>query len=121
MLFEVPIMVLKIFTKKRIGGYGNRSKNIQRELLAIQKGKKLLEHQRKICCPPLICVICVLPPCMVPRPCTMDEKKYKSELQLRELREQYDKLQGDFKIKFMDISVVIRLSLKFSILIYLFN
>ncbi|XP_044269429.1 outer dense fiber protein 2 [Tribolium madens] len=76
-------------------------KTMQNELTAVQAEREHLEqHKKIIICPPPIChPPCVPPPCPPCSPCIVPC----SDLQLRELREQYCRLQDDFKSKVTEV------------------
>lgn len=76
----------------------NDVKTMQTELTAVQAEREHLEQHKKILiCPPL-CHPCA-PPCPPCSPCFLPC----ADQQLRELREQYCRLQDDFKSKVTEV------------------
>lgn len=52
-------------------------KNVQKELIAVQKEREHLEHHRKLLCPSPPCAAppCAIPPCMMKHPCMQSEEE----------------------------------------------
>nr|XP_023016569.1 outer dense fiber protein 2 isoform X1 [Leptinotarsa decemlineata] len=89
--------------EKQLGDMEAEVKGMHQELLAVQKEREHLEHHRKMLCqppPPCPMTPCLPHPCM-PAPC--EPKPPCSDPQLRELKEQYNRLQDDFKSKLTEV------------------
>ncbi|XP_060535465.1 myosin-9 [Cylas formicarius] len=84
--------------EKQLGDIEIEVKGIQEELLEVQKEREHLEHHRKkMCVPPS----CRHIPCMPATPrltCGGEDQKYK------ELKEQYNRLQEDFRAKLTEVA-----------------
>ncbi|CAG9821810.1 unnamed protein product, partial [Phaedon cochleariae] len=90
--------------EKQLGDMESEVKAMQKELIGVQKEREHLEHHRKMLCRPPPCLSphpCMPSPCMPP-PC--EQKSTSSDTQLRELREQYNRLQDDFKNKLTEVA-----------------
>ncbi|KYB28655.1 outer dense fiber protein 2 [Tribolium castaneum] len=86
--------------EKQLCDMENDVKTMQSELTAVQTEREHLEqHKKIIICPPPMCHPCAPPPCPPCSPCIVPC----SDLQLRELREQYCRLQDDFKSKVTEV------------------
>nr|CAH7739672.1 unnamed protein product [Callosobruchus chinensis] len=94
----------------------NEVKAMQEELTAVQRERAHLEHHRKMMCPPPTyfmpppCVPvppCLPMPCRSPPPCTCDEDTGSSaDQQVKEMKEQYNLLQDDYKSKLKEVSTL---------------
>ncbi|KAG5892911.1 hypothetical protein JTB14_006226 [Gonioctena quinquepunctata] len=93
--------------ERQLGDMEAEVKGMHQELLAVQKEREHLEHHRKqLCKPPPSIPLCAMPPC-VPHPCNAppcEPKKPSCDAPLRELREQYNRLQDDFKGKLTEVA-----------------
>jgi septal ring factor EnvC (AmiA/AmiB activator) len=79
----------------------NDVKSMQTELTAVQTEREHLEqHKKVIICPPLCHPYPCAPPCPPCSPCILPC----TDQQLRELREQYCRLQDDFKGKVTEVA-----------------
>ncbi|VEN56310.1 unnamed protein product [Callosobruchus maculatus] len=108
----------------------NEVRAMQEELTAVQRERAHLEHHRKMMCPPPPCYLppcmpppcmpppcasvppcmpmpCRSPPCVMPPPCTCDEDTGSSaDQQVKEMKEQYNLLQDDFKSKLKEVGTL---------------
>ncbi|RZC31876.1 outer dense fiber protein 2-like [Asbolus verrucosus] len=98
--------MFKFFQEKQLCDMESDVKAMQTELTAVQAEREHLEqHKKIIICPPMCiphspcapCTPCTPPPCS---PCIIPC----SDQQLRELREQYCRLQDDFKGKVTEVA-----------------
>ncbi|XP_056635139.1 uncharacterized protein LOC130444134 [Diorhabda sublineata] len=107
------------FLEKQLYDMESEVKEMHQELLAVQKEREHLEHHKKMLCamPPCGYSPCPVSPCP-PSPCPLQPCPGSPcpaspcfppcgppcESQLRELREQYKRLQDDFKNKLTEVA-----------------
>lgn len=88
--------------EKQLGDMECEVRNMQNELVAVQKERMHLEqHRRMICNPP--CQPICSGPCP-PSPCSGPCNRNSPEQQLRELKEKYYSLQDDYKGKLTEVA-----------------
>lgn len=97
-MFMSNCVTMYILQEKQLCDMENDVKCMQSELTAVQAEREHLEQHKKILVCPPIYPPCV-PPCPPCAPCIMPC----SDQQLRELREQYCRLQDDFKGKLCEV------------------
>ncbi|KAJ8924761.1 hypothetical protein NQ315_000914 [Exocentrus adspersus] len=100
--------------EKQLGDMEAEVRTMQEELIAVQREREHLEHHRKLLCvpPPCAPAPCYPPPPCGPYPCMPPPNspspcecgKGSSDQQLRELKEQYNRLQDDFKGKLTEVA-----------------